>query len=62
MFFMQALVGEKADKRVLDTRATISEKMGILEEALMNCKGVIDTAPSSWQVISSLVDDFSSAL
>jgi len=34
---------------MFDTRAAILEKMGILEEALMDCKRVIDAIPSSWQ-------------
>ncbi len=35
---------------MLDTRAAILEKMGVLEEALKGCRKVIDVAPSAWQV------------
>ncbi len=45
---------------MFDTRAAILEKMGMLEEALMDCKRVIDAILSCRQVSSSLIDDFSS--
>ncbi|KLO10490.1 hypothetical protein SCHPADRAFT_856547 [Schizopora paradoxa] len=45
----KALLSGNEDKRMLDTRAAILEKMGILSEALKSCKKVIDIAPSSWQ-------------